>query len=227
MLKNGLERGLVRPYDAADLEKFRETYYGGLPASIILLSDGLCNGFCYDRSTLLAMAFLDEENVQMVYADIDNLRLNPEYADNPQLWDHCFLERKLQNGTSVIYDPAYGLVFEKSYYWKLERPKVRLINKRDKISDFSETMDRIKDQIPETDKYSSLLILPLLEKTFDDPNETYASKGIKMLQREIALFKEKIGYDELWDQTRRGLKIEPVHEKRFIIESMNSTNKRD
>lgn len=46
----GLKNGLITPYDDQLIEKLREVYYGGIPASVILLSDGMTNGHCYDRA---------------------------------------------------------------------------------------------------------------------------------------------------------------------------------
>ena len=77
----GLKNGLIIPYDDRLIEKLRSIYYGGIPASIILLSDGLCNGHCYDRAVLLSRAFFDEEDdIKLLYARINSLKLNPELA---------------------------------------------------------------------------------------------------------------------------------------------------
>lgn len=35
--------------------------YGGLPATILLLYEGLCNGYCYDRGTLVTLGFDDDD----------------------------------------------------------------------------------------------------------------------------------------------------------------------
>ena len=40
----GLENGLIIPYNEELIEKLRNVYYGGMPASVILLSDGMTNG---------------------------------------------------------------------------------------------------------------------------------------------------------------------------------------
>ena len=72
----GLKNGLITPYDDQLIEKLRTVYYGGIPASVILLSDGMTNGHCYDRALLMSRAFLDDEDdVQLLYADIDSLKL--------------------------------------------------------------------------------------------------------------------------------------------------------
>ncbi len=48
LLIKGLESGSITPYSEEDIAHFRQKTYGGLPISIMILSDGLCNGFCYD-----------------------------------------------------------------------------------------------------------------------------------------------------------------------------------
>ena len=57
LLIYGLSKGLIFPYDDELIERLRNVYYGGVPASIILLSNGLSNGYCYDRALLMARAF--------------------------------------------------------------------------------------------------------------------------------------------------------------------------
>ena len=42
----GIKNGLILPYDDVLKEKLRKVYYGGIPTSVILLSDGMTNGHC-------------------------------------------------------------------------------------------------------------------------------------------------------------------------------------
>ena len=57
LLLYGLSHGLILPYDDELINKLRNVYYGGIPASIILLSNGMSNGHCYDRALLMSRAF--------------------------------------------------------------------------------------------------------------------------------------------------------------------------
>ena len=71
----GLINGFIAPYDDELIEKLRKVYYGGIPASVILLSNGMTNGHCYDRALLMSRAFLgDEGDVKLLYASIDNYK---------------------------------------------------------------------------------------------------------------------------------------------------------
>lgn len=42
----GLKTGLIHTYEEELIENLRHVYYGGLPASIVLLCKRLCSGWC-------------------------------------------------------------------------------------------------------------------------------------------------------------------------------------
>lgn len=200
--KYGLKNGYIAPYDDELIKKLRNIYNGGIPASIILLSNGMSNGHCYDRATLLSRVFLDEEgDVQLVYAAIDSLRLNPKNADrNDRLFaDHCIVERITEDGQHIIYDTSTGFAYDKNLYWLMEHPRVRKINNKESIKRFiEEDEDRWPEDV-DRDKYAAPIILPMIEATFDRPNEMY-SKGKKLLQREIEHYKTLINYDAIVEE---------------------------
>ncbi len=194
----GLKHRYIAPYNDKLIEKLRTIYDGGIPASILLLSDGMSNGHCYDRALLMARAFLDEKyDVKLLYGSIDGIRLNPKYiADTDSSYaDHCFVEVTLESGRSIIIDTSSGLVFDKSLYWLIEHPKIRKINKRDSIIKFVESDEYYHPEDIERDKYAMPLILPMIEMTYGRPNETYSLLGIELLQREIEHFKGVINYE--------------------------------
>lgn len=209
----GLQHGLIFPYDEELIQKLRNVYYGGIPASIILLSNGMSNGHCYDRALLMSRVFLnDEDDVKLLYGDIDSLKLNPNFiSDSPHYADHCFVERITKEGRHLIYDTSCGFIFDKKMYWLIENPKLRHTNSKESIRRFIENdEDRWPEDI-ERDKYASPLILPMIETTFGRPTEMYSFKGIELLQREIEHFKEQIKYDDVVreideDMRRLGLK---------------------
>lgn len=209
----GLQHGLIFPYDEELIQKLRNVYYGGIPASIILLSNGMSNGHCYDRALLMSRAFLnDESDVNLLYGDIDSLKLNPNFiSDSPHYADHCFVERITKDGRHLIYDTSCGFIFDKKIYWLMENPKLRHTNSKESIRSFIEDdEDRCPEDV-ERDKYASPLILPMIETTFGRPTEMYSFKGIELLQREIEHFKEQIKYDDVVreideDMRRLGLK---------------------
>ena len=210
MLLYGLKHGYIRPYDAELIEKLRTIYYGGIPASILLLSDYYTNGHCYDRAVLLSRAFLDtEDDINVIDATIDGIKLNPEYLndEDPLYADHCFLERTTKDGKKLIYDTSSGFVYDKRYYWLMEHPKVRHINSKQATIDFVNSDEERHPSDIEKEKISSIFVLPIIEKYYGKPYEMYSAIGIEILQREVELFKKKIKYDEFCEQIEHEMEI--------------------
>lgn len=209
LLKWGLKNGYITPYDDTLIEKLRTIYDGGIPASIILLSDGMSNGHCYDRSLLMSQAFLDEEdNIQLLYMTVDSLKLNPKFIDNndPLFADHCVVERITKNGEHIIYDTSSGFVYDKKLYWLMEHPKVRHINNKNSIIEYVISNEYYYKEDIERDKYALPLILPMIEMSYERPTEMYAQLGIELLQREIEYFKKVIDYDSICQEIDEDMK---------------------
>ena len=200
LLKWGLINGLITPYDDELIQNLRKIYYGSIPASIILLSNSLCNGFCYDRALLLSRVFLDsDDDVNLIYADVDSIKLNPLYK-NEKNYDHCIVERITKDNLHLIYDTSTGLVYDKYIYWLLERPKVRKINNKQSIKDFVE-LENYSDI--NDDKYGAILILPMIDKICGRHDELYSTEEYNLLEKEIKHYKEFIKYDELKRRIQR------------------------
>lgn len=210
----GLKHGYIAPYNDELIKKLRNIYNGGIPASIILLSDGMSNGNCYDRALLMSRAFLDEnDDVQLVYATINSLKLNPQIVDHDGLLfaDHCIVERITKDGKHLIYDTSSGFVYDKRLYWLMEKPEVRHIKNKQSIMEFVKDEEYYHPEDIERDKYVSPLILPMIELSYGRPTEMYSHLGIELLQREIEYFKKVINYDDICqeideDMKRRRLK---------------------
>ena len=190
----GLLFGLIKPYDDQLIEKLRDVYYGGIPASICLLSErGVCH-HCYDRALLLCHAFKDD-NFRMVDADIDGITLNPEYVDYyrgvPHYGNHCFIEKKDEKGMVWVYDTTAMLIYEKSLFYAIQRPKITKVNEKEAVLNYCEFID-VENANIENDKYAVPLLLPLIEKQLEG-QKIYKEE----VEREIKLYKEKINYDSL------------------------------
>ena len=110
---------MITPYDGHLIKKLRKVYYGGIPASVILISDGMTNGHCYDRALLMSRAFLDDEDsVKLIYADIDSLKLNPKFiSDSPLYADHCIVERMIIYVSSFLKAVAFNKSLELFLYY--------------------------------------------------------------------------------------------------------------
>ncbi len=205
----GLKHGYITFYSDELIEKLRTIYNGGIPASILLLSDGMSNGYCYDRALLMAKAFLDEKcDVCLLYAFVDNLRLNPKFINDtdPLIADHCIVEVTPENGKPLIIDISQGFIYDKRIYWLMEHPKIRKINNKDSILKFIESEEYYHPEDIEKEKYTLPLILPMIEKTYGRPNEMYSRLGIELLQREIEHFKETIHYKEICQEIDEDMK---------------------
>ena len=212
LLLYGLKKGYVALYNDELIEKLRKVYYGGIPASIILLSNGMTNGHCYDRALLLSRAFLDdEEDVKLLYASIDSLKLNPKFiCDDPLYADHCIVERTTKDGRKLIYDTSSGFIYDKDFYWKMENPVVRNENGKQFIKQFMKKEDELYPEDIERDKYIAPLILSTIEMTYGSPTEMYSIDGIERLQREIEHYKELINYNEIIEELTQGFKVKKI-----------------
>lgn len=192
----GTKYGLIHSYDDELIENLRHIYYGGLPASILLLHEKLSNGHCCDRGPLITLGFGDDD-FQVVSADIDSLKLNPKFIDeyrynnlSERYPNHCFVERRKADGTTWVYDTSVGLVFEKDLYYKMKNPKIT------KVNDHATTLrflyyDFQKDSDIEKDKYALSLILPNIEACMQPIQPFY----LQQLKNEIEILKNEIGYD--------------------------------
>ncbi len=210
LLLYGLKNGYIAPYDDALIEKLRNIYEGGIPASILLLSDGMSNGYCYDRALLMSKAFLEEEDdVHLLYVSIDSLRLNPQFTNcnDPLYIDHCIVERITKDGQSLIYDTSTGLVYDKKMYWFMEHPIVRKTNSKSSIMEFIKFDESYHSENIEKEKENfSPLILPMIEMTYGRPNEMYSMLGMELLQREVEYFKKKSNYDSIFQKIEKDIK---------------------
>lgn len=196
LLNYGIKMGLVRKYDDDLLERLRHVYYGGLPATILLLHRGLSNGYCYDRGTLVTLGF-GEDDFCVVDADVDSLRLNPVYIEQcrngelgEEYGDHCFAERTDKDGIVWVYDTSMGLAIEKSLYYKMERPKVRVVRDRKSTLSFLYE-DFLRDSDIRRDKYVLPLTLPFIESNMVPTQPLY----LEQLKREIEMLKQEVDYE--------------------------------
>lgn len=199
--KYGIKYGLVGTYSDELITRLRDVFYGGIPASILLLANHYCSGYCYDRALLMAVALEDME-YQVVDADVDGIRYNPnvmkevKYLNengevvNEHYANHSYLE-VFDNGRTLVIDTTAGLIFDKRLYDFLEHPVVTKINDKQATMDFIDYRD-IRKATVETDKYAAPLLIPAFEASIDK-----ATFYKERLRKEIKLHKERIHYDEI------------------------------
>ncbi len=197
LLEYGAKKGLIKVYDEKLIADLRQVYYKGLPVSILILHKWLSNGHCFDRALLISLGFNDDD-FQVITANVDSLRLNPYYIDEYQknkisndYATHRFAQRIKKDGTTWIYDTSIGLIFDKELYSKIENPRIKYVF--DKQTTLECLDDFQKESNIEEDKYALPLILPNLERYLVPIQPFY----YELLKQEIALFKKTIHYEKI------------------------------
>lgn len=191
VLEYGALNGLVKSYDEEFLSALREYYCGCITVPILLLGKKLVNGYCYDRAPLVALAFGDDD-YNVVCADIDDIRLNPEYIDAmncgklPSNYaNHCYVER-FDGDTTWVYDTTIGLIFEKSLYEELENPKEVDRYSKDENNEYFD--EYVTKRFNKTDAGVASLNLFIIGDNLVPVQDIYK----ETLDRELELFKRKI-----------------------------------
>lgn len=206
LMKFGIKFGLVQGYGEEFLANLREVYYGGIPASIILLNPKSCRGKCYDRAVLACFAFKNYD-YQVVHANIDSIRYNRSTVKEVNYWlnkgeqisdkypNHCFIEVKL-NGRTWVVDTTDSLIYDKHLYYLINRPEINCIRTKEETMDFVDYKDIANADI-ERDKWILPTLLPVIEQQIEE-----SSLYKEQAKREIQLFKDRIKYDELCEQEK-------------------------
>ena len=214
LMKLGIKHKMIGGYSDTYLEKLRDVYYGGIPASIILLDPARCRGKCYDRAVLAATG-LQDMDYRVVHADIDGIRNNKHTMAEVKYWqdkgeqisehyaNHCYLEFD-EGGLTWVLDTTDGLIYEKHLYQLIHRPKVNCVRTKEETLAFPDYIDIVEADM-NRDKYIVPTLLPIIEAEI----EKY-SMYKEQARREIELFKKKIDYDALCaeiedDKRRRGI----------------------
>lgn len=194
LLLEGAKNNLVKIYDDEFLSALREHYYGGISLSLLVLFRDTVNGFCYDRAPLLTFGF-DDDDYNIVYADVDTIKLNPTNIElvkagilnEDEYADHCYVER-YDGSNTWVYDPSMGLIYEKSLFEKLENPKERLRRTKKETKEFLKYY--VYDDLSDGDVILSSHTLSLLE-AYSLPVQVFYEDD---LDKEIKIMKKK--YEE-------------------------------
>lgn len=198
MFSYGIKHNKIFAYGHDFIERLRSVYFGPIPLSMLMLLENYTNGLCYYRAPLIAYGFLDDD-FECVDAIVDSIRLDPKVIDEyrkgtyDELYgDHCYVIRRLNDGSEWVYDVSLGLVFEKDYYYLYEKPQVRKVNDKNATIDFISRECR-GDENLDNDKYILPFILSSIENNLKPTQDFY----LDSLLEEIRLLKEKVKYDEL------------------------------
>ena len=202
-----VEAGQIGAFPKSVFDALRPYHYGGLPLSILLFIPELCNGLCYDRSSIMTLAFA---KCQQHYGDIESLRVkaDPEHAAaDPLHADHAFVE-----AYDHIFDTSNGLVYTKEAYWEVERPEVRLSHTKQECLRSYEMQQILSNDFAK-DRWALILTLPIVEDIVNNPKHASTKINQEMLLAEIALLKQAIDYDGMvteQDEDMKLMRTDPV-----------------
>ncbi len=200
LLIEGWQKGLIKPYSDEFIRRARNVYYGGLPASILLLALDKCNHRCYDRAVLAACC-MEDYDYAIYHAHIDSIRLHPKTINevneanrqglevNPNYPNHCFLVFS-EGGQEWVLDTTHGLIIQKDLYLKMENPVFTKICSKELTMAFPDYVD-IKNADFNKDKYMLPSFLPMYEATI------CVGPYHERLKLELEIFKLSIDYDGL------------------------------
>ncbi|MBR2603779.1 MAG: hypothetical protein IKE10_01965 [Bacilli bacterium] len=185
----GMYLGYISTYDDELIERLRNIYYGGIPASVCLLSHDFASRKPAQMTKLLSRAFLDDENTRdvRILTVVNNSSMNSPKAKN-----YSVLERTTINGITLIYDTTAGLVYDKDAYLRLEEPIVVKEEEKDSIE---KTIEEDKEKHPtdyDINPCALTIVLPMIEDAYNNTNERYSQNDSKLLQREVKLCKDKM-----------------------------------
>ena len=151
LMKLGFKLGLIGGYSDFFIKRLRDVYYGGIPASIILLNPQSCRCKCYDRAVLACLA-LEDMDYQVVHANIDTIRYNYKTIEEVNYWlskgktiskkypNHCFVEVTIDGRTWVI-DTTDALVYDKRLYYLINSPEINCIRSKEETMAFPDYVD--------------------------------------------------------------------------------------
>ena len=174
----GVVLGLVCTYERSLIERLRKVYYGGVPASVLLLAKNMCSGYCYDRATLISKG-MDE--FEIVWGSIKHLELR--YGRKKA--DHCWVE-----SCGWVYDTSWGFKMKRWLYYLLEKPRVRMRKNRAECLQYHYYINLTSSDLPQ-DKYYLVLLLPVIAKVIQ------SSTFPDLEQSELELFMEAVTYQDI------------------------------
>lgn len=187
----GSKHKKVFTYPNGLIDRLRPYHVAGLPTSILLLVTELCNGFCYDRSVLMSLAFSD---AKVVHGNIETLRITTggeEYAE------HSFVVTKQFGGNHEwVVDTSIGLIYDKDFYYNLEKVVENEIISKETLMK-SPMIQEILASDFEQEKYALPLYLPLIEAAVSSSNWLGTSSYRDIITSEFQKFKEAVNYDAI------------------------------
>ncbi len=200
MIFYGWKHKLVFPYPDVLFDYLRPYSVGGFPCSIMFFINEMCNGHCYDRAELMQLAF---DDCQIVHADIESLRIK----GGEECAEHAFVETTdFGGGKTWVVDTSVGLIFDKKFYYKIEKPKINRIISKEEIMN-SRGIKQILASNFEDDKFALTMYLPFIEQSVDKSIHIGTFMYKDKVKKELALFKKAIGYDDIAKEIEEDMQL--------------------
>ncbi len=196
----GLKHKLVFPYIDELFDALRPFHYSAIPASIMLFTIDLCNGYCYDRARLMQLAFND---AKVIHADIEQLRITAgeEFAE------HAIVETKeFGGGKTWIVDPSIGLVYEKNFYFKIEKPKINKVFEKKELMESPIIKEIIASDFEE-EKFILPAVLPQIEYAIKHSDYIGTIVYREKLEEELEKFKKAINFNGINAEVIEDIKL--------------------
>lgn len=201
MLIWGLKHKKVFPYPDALFDRLRPYCVGGFPASIMLFITEMCNGLCYDRANLMQLAFND---CSVVHANIETLRIT---TGGEEFAEHAFVVTNEFGGNHEwVVDTSVGLIYDKDFYFKMEKPTINLTLSKEDCMNFRDTKEILSSNFEE-EKYALPMVIPLIEGAIKNSNWLGTVGYREKTLDEIEKFKLAIGYDAIKQEVDDDIKL--------------------
>lgn len=188
--KNAIKKGKIMPFDVATLSKLRRIYYSCYSGIIYLYGEETNFETIGNKVEILSHVFAAED-YNIVHAETDSTRDIAFFKYQRKHLDfNSYYE--IKRGTKTyIYDTFSMLMFEKEVYEELEHPKIsRIVPKKLIQSNPLSSEDREAYRKPH-DLWLIRTLIVSLERSLE--NNPYQ----EILKKEIARYKEEIGYEDL------------------------------
>ncbi len=202
----GWKHKKVFTYPSALIDALRPYHVGGMPASIMVLVNELCNGYCYDRATLMSLAF---DDAKIVHGNIESLRITSgeEHAE------HAFVETKAFGGNkSWIVDTSIGLIYEKDFYFKLENVSVNKEFSKEQIMNSYDVKSILAGDF-EKEKWALAITLPLVEAAVEHSIHLGSVMYRDFVKQEFEKLKKAIDYEDMQAEIDADMKMMKTNPK--------------
>lgn len=173
-LIEGMKCHMIEFYDEEFIGRLRGKSLYGVPLSIVILSNVMCAGRCYEMSIVQTLG-MDKFNL---------IRGNVNYYPLEDYPNHCWVEKD-----DWVYEPTNGMKVRKDIYYDLF--EVEVLERYDEKTCVNDEiyMENIAKYKTESEK--NLLLIELLLKTLKYLEKKHKTINGERLLKEINLYEQE------------------------------------